>query len=189
MNRKLYFVTFTVGAVIGSVATWYFVKKKYEEISQEEIDSVKKKFAEKEENLKQREEADYAAIIRRYGENVREEITTGHVEAGETNHDDEKEETMEKKGPYTISPEEFGELDDYEKISLIWYADGVLADDDDEVVDEIEDTVGDALQHFGDYEEDAVFARCDERQCDYEILADRRNFSDVIGSVYKQTEE
>ena len=36
---------FAVGAAIGSAATWYFVKTKYERIAQEEIDSVKEEFS------------------------------------------------------------------------------------------------------------------------------------------------
>ena len=34
--------------------------------------------------------------------------------------------------PYVISPEEFGEVEEYEKISLTYYADEVLADENDE---------------------------------------------------------
>lgn len=37
---------------------------------------------------------------------------------------------MEKT--YVISPEEFGEFDDYEQISLTYYADHILADDMDD---------------------------------------------------------
>ena len=34
-------IMFTAGAAIGSVATWYFVKSKYEQIAQEEIEQAK----------------------------------------------------------------------------------------------------------------------------------------------------
>ena len=41
MNTKINLFMFVMGAIAGSVATWQYVKKKYERIAQEEIDSVK----------------------------------------------------------------------------------------------------------------------------------------------------
>ncbi len=190
MSRGAYVTTFFVGAMLGSAITWYFAKKKYEKIAQEEIDSVKEVFVKSriKEDLKVGEAfhkglidgirdgekngiktkpdiSEYAELVQKYG---------GIVEKG-------KEAVVKEKYPYVIPPEEFGEFDDYERISLTYYADGVLADDDGEVVDDVEDIVGDALSHFGEYEDDSVFVRCDERKCDYEILLDHRAFSEAIG--------
>lgn len=196
MSRGLYLATFATGAIVGSVVTWCFVKKKYERIAQEEIDSVKEVFAKKEfdsgakEMAKAGEEVvkglnggirqakekpdlvQYAAMVQKYGGTVGEE----------------KEVPMKEKFPYVIPPEEFGEFDDYERISLTYYADGVLADDNNEVVDDVEDIVGDALDHFGEYEDDSVFVRCDERKCDYEILMDQRTFSEVAENNPRRVE-
>ena len=44
MNKLSYLLAFAAGALIGSAATWYFVKDKYEKLAQEEIDSVKETF-------------------------------------------------------------------------------------------------------------------------------------------------
>ena len=196
MSRGLYLAAFAVGAMAGSVVTWCFVKKKYERIAQEEIDSVKEVFAKKELNpqvkemtkageevvkglnggIRQAKEkpdlVQYAAMVQKYG---------GTVEG-------EKEAPMKEKFPYVISPEEFGEFEDYERISLTYYADGVLVDDNNEVVDDVEDIVGDALDHFGEYEDDSVFVRCDERKCDYEILMDQRTFSEVAENNPRRVE-
>ncbi|NBI91881.1 hypothetical protein D3Z45_15190 [Lachnospiraceae bacterium] len=194
MSRGLYLAAFVAGAAVGSATTWFVVKRKYEKIAQEEIDSVKEVFYKREFGPKVKEMTNvgegivrglqvgimqaaeqakdkpdlvqYAAMVQKYGGNIGEE----------------KEAHMKDKYPYVISPEEFGEFDDYEKISLTYYADGVLADDNNEVVDDVEDIVGDALDHFGEYEDDSVFVRCDERKCDYEILLDQRTFSEVSDS-------
>jgi hypothetical protein len=92
-----------------------------------------------------------------------------------------KEEPMSVDKPYVIAPEEFGDLDDYETISLTYYADQILADDNDVIVDDIEDVVGfDSLNSFGEYEDDSVFVRNDRLKCDYEILLDQRKYSSVI---------
>lgn len=49
-----------------------------------------------------------------------------------------------------IPPEQFGDDEEYEQISLTYYADGVLADENDEVIEDVEDAVGiDSLNHFG----------------------------------------
>lgn len=183
MKKGLYFAAFVIGVAIGSLATWHYVKKKYEKIAQEEIDSVKAVFANRERNCdgdmeetqteKTKEKpalVEYAEILQKYGYT---NYSNGSKEERRGNK------AMEEKYPYVISPEEFGEFDEYEKISLTYYADGVLADDNDEIVEDVEDIVGDALGHFGEYEDDSVFVRCDERSCDYEILLDLRNFSDV----------
>ena len=83
-------------------------------------------------------------------------------------------------GPYVISPDEFGNEFDYEEVSLTYYADGVLTDDQDNIIEDVEGLVGlDSLNHFGEYEDDSVFVRNDALQTDYEILADLRNYSDV----------
>ena len=80
--------------------------------------------------------------------------------------------------PYVISPDEFDELEDYTPISLSYFADGVLADEYGVIVDDVEEIIGDALDHFGEYEEDAVFARNDAKRCDYEILKDERTYAE-----------
>lgn len=189
MKTGLYFTAFTVGAAVGSLITWRLVKEKYERIAQEEIDSVKDVFANRE----------YAKEALQSGENIGEGLRDGirfaADQAKEKPDIKEYTEMIQRAGyastgsenavtrhPYVITPEEFGEFDDYERISLTWYADEVLADDNDEIVDDEEDIVGDALSHFGEYEDDSVFVRCDERKCDYEILLDQRAYSDIIGN-------
>lgn len=78
--------------------------------------------------------------------------------------------------PYIIKPNEFGEQD-YDEVTLVYYADGKFASyDTGDLMDEfeIEDAIGDIdpSVHFGDYEEDSVFIRNDERGIDYEVLRD-----------------
>lgn len=200
MSRGLYLATFVAGAAVGSVATWFVVKKKYEKIAQDEIDSVKEVFYKREFGSKAKE-------MTNVGEEIVKGLQAGIMQAAEQAKDkpdlvqyaamvqkyggtigEEKEAPMKEKCPYVISPEEFGEFDDYEKISLTYYADGVLADDNNEVVDDVKDIVGDALDHFGEYEDDSVFVRCDERKCDYEILMDQRTFSEVADNNPHQVE-
>jgi hypothetical protein len=80
--------------------------------------------------------------------------------------------------PYVISPDEFDEIDGYMAISLTYYSDDILADENGVIVDDKEEIVGDALQHFGEYEDDAVFVRNDAKRCDYEILRDEGTYAE-----------
>lgn len=202
MNNKITsFMIFIFGAAVGSVATWQYVKKKYEQIAQEEIDSVKETFSrsaklevkskdnETEENNNVRtiverakdkpSVAEYAAWLRKRG--YTNYSDTDSLSEDSNVSEEEVDENMINDKPYVIPPDEFGEFYDYEPISLIYYADQVLADEDDELVEDIEETVGfESLNAFGEYEDDCVFVRNDRLKCDYEILLDQRKYSDVI---------
>ncbi len=199
-NKGVIFIAFITGIGIGSVGTWQFLKKKFEQLAQEEIDSVKKSYASKERNAfveveknvingfndgivateKQETES-----IEKYASILKEEGYTKYSRRVEEKKGDP---FMEK--PYVISPEEFGEFEEYEKISLTYYADQVLADENDELVDDVEEIVGEnSLTHFGEYEEDSVFVRNDRLKCDYEILLDQREYSKVIQHMPHRVEE
>lgn len=183
---------FSVGAAIGSVITWKLVKTKYERIAQEEIDSVKEVYSKKIQ--KEVEMETYKAMSSKYDTTSDECKVTSSLsdldtsklhyknEEVESDNKDEEEEKddMITDGPYVISPDEFGNEFDYEEVSLTYYADGVLTDDQDNIIEDVDGLVGlDYLNHFGEYEDDSVFVRNDALQTDYEILADLRNYSDI----------
>lgn len=185
-NKTINFMIFVLGVAVGSVITRRYVEKKYEQIAQEEIDSVKEVFAKRMAEIAKDAEARIKADnakekpdIIKYAARLREQGYTNYSDM--VDEKTEEEESMSVDKPYVITPEEFGELDDYETISLIYYADHVLADDNDEIVEDIENVVGfDSLNSFGEYEDDSVFVRNDRLKCDYEILLDQRRYSDVV---------
>ena len=197
-NKITSFMMFIFGAAVGSVVTWQYIKKKYERIAQEEINSVKETFSKLEVKSKDNESeennnvrtiverakdkpsvVEYAAWLRRRG--YTNYSDTDSLSEDSNVSEEEVDENMINDKPYVISPDEFGEFYDYEKISLTYYADQVLADEDDELVEDIEETVGfESLNAFGEYEDDSVFVRNDRLKCDYEILLDQRKYSDVI---------
>lgn len=168
-SKGLTFLAFIAGAGIGSVCTWQLLKRKYELIAQE--DRTPK-------DVDDMDFKKYASIIQK----------EGYTDYSKTVEEKKGEAFVEK--PYVISPEEFGEFEEYEKISLTYYADEVLADENDEEVDDVEEIVGKgSLNHFGEYEDDSVFVRNDRLKCDYEILLDQRNYSDVVKTMPHRMEE
>ena len=186
-------VIFATGAAIGSVVTWNLLKSKYEKIAQEEIDSVKEVYSKKNrsedictvdetEEPEEPEEPEDPDELEEYIDLVN---NCGYKNYSRKGGSDQI--SFEK--PYVIPPEEFGECE-YETISLTYYADKVLADDMDEIVDDVDDVVGlDSLEHFGEYEEDSVFVRNDGRKCDYEILLDVRRYSDLTNRTHPHQRE
>lgn len=188
MNKTINFMMFVLGVAVGSVVTWRYVEKKYEQIAQDEIDSVKEVFSKREaeftENTEARIKADNAKekpSVIEYAAWLRKQGYTNYSDMVDEKTEEVKEEPMSVDKPYVIAPEEFGDLDDYETISLTYYADQILADDNDVIVDDVEDVVGfDSLNSFGEYEDDSVFVRNDRLKCDYEILLDQRKYSSVI---------
>lgn len=171
-------LTFTTGVAIGSIGTWYFLKTKYEQKVQEEIDSVKAVYSKRNDSkTKETHKKEHESSISEYNEVVK---NMNYVNYSDISKEEVKKETMNEK-PYVISPEDFGEIDEYDRISLTYYSDNILADDLDEIVENVDDVVGvESLTHFGEFEDDSVFVRNDKKKCDFEILLDERKYSDVV---------
>ena len=168
---------FAAGAVIGSVATWKLTKDKYKAIAYEEIESVKETFAKrkKKEDIETTEPKFSDADLKK----LKQTITTNGYR-NYSNIAKEEEPIMAK--PYVISTEEFGEAD-YPTESLTYSADGILTDDRNNIIEDVERMVGmESLNHFGEYEDDSVFVRNDELRTDYEILLDNQRFYDTDGT-------
>lgn len=195
-NRSLFSLGFIIGAASGATVAWYLLKDKYETLAQEEIDSVKEVFARREQEMKDE------TVKRNVAEGIKDSDRTkpdlkeyaeqlkknGYTRYSDLSADDGGVSDKQTK-PYVIPPEQFGDNEGHEQISLTYYADGVLADENDEVIEDVEDAVGiDSLNHFGEYEDDSVFVRNDARKCDYEILLDQRTYSEVVEDMPHQME-
>lgn len=158
--------------------------KKVEKIAKKEVEKIRKEYNEYDNLTK-----NYTSYSKNETEeNVEEdEEVCEHDEYEvfcENNEDrvelDEIERASDYDKPYIIEPQEFGALDGYSLITLYHYSDNVLADDCDELVEDLDDVVGeDYASHFGEYEDDCVYVRNDRLKADYEICRDLRKYSDV----------
>ena len=191
-------LVFAVGAAVGSAVTWKIVKDRYERIVQEEIESVKKVFAEtlndintqEEENVEEDEEEPDVSFRQVSWDDIEdddEEFDEGDMDEYEQlvkyyNREKGGPENMatDVKKPYVISPYDFGELDGYRTVELTYYADGILEDEDYTIVPDPDDLLGpEALTTFGEYEDDAVFVRNEQLQADFQILKDYRTYAEA----------
>ena len=205
MNKTVIYsiISFIGGAAISGLAVWKItekkIKEKYEAIADEEIKSVKEKFtvpksAEMMEKLKKKLEKlpegenplndlksmKNNGMVELHKEYARKLKDGGYTNYSNVDMDEDKaddDEDTENPDIHVIDPDEFGEDKDYDQVCLTFYADGILADDDDNIIDDVDGTISKyALFHFGDYEDDAVHVKNDIRKVYYEVLTDSRSY-------------
>ena len=165
--RAKNFIFWACGAICGFGVSYMMLKRKYENLIQEEIESVKAVY-KKNQDVKDKETEESPidkadSIINQNGYNP---LRYGAV-----------------KSIQVISPDEFGDEPDYEKIELSYYDDGFLTDDNDEIINDSKKIIGDALEHFGEYEENVVMVVNHELQVYYEIIRDTRRYVDVVSKT------
>lgn len=186
------FLMFAAGAAIGSAVTWKLLSIKFEERFQEELRSTEEAFrnlyidtesepiTDSTEEEKVEEEAPVKPAQASF-RNYAQVIDDNSYSAG-------KEETDVVK-PYVIPYEDFGERDGYDAVTLTYYADGVLTDEDDNPIEDVEGTIGDdPAEEFkrkerdpNDKDKDSIYMRNDDMETDFEILRDYRSFASVTG--------
>ena len=210
MNRNMLVKAFifVAGATIGSAVTWKVIKNKYEQITQEEIKSVKEEYSRLSKLMRMEIDA-----CHRVTEAHTEDEVTDNDDSIDNNLDfsepennqveyhkltskyrgtpDESESNEEGdgigdddlpfiNGPYVISPDEFASSPPgYSACPIDYYKDGILADGWGVKLN-IEETIGeDAINHFGDYVDDVVHVRNERTQIDYEVTRDPRTYKEA----------
>ena len=165
MNRA---IIFAGGFAIGFVSSWMLLKSSYKRIAEEEIEEVRERYRKRAERVE-----------KETGKKVDDAVTAFKKYSSEKSEDDLPFVYDEVEHPYIISPSDFQEYEDYNSITLTFYEDGVLTDENDEPLDV--DIIGAKnLEYFGVYEEDAVYIRSDARKTDYEILRVHQDHEDVL---------
>lgn len=192
MKNLLCFVT---GAAIGSLVTWKLIEKKYKDLADEEIESVIETFKNRKPRITKDEVKETVEkVINKWKdpkETVEDIVTAERYSIEneeEIDEDDESNYTIDVNNddevvtPYVITPEEFGEYNEYGTKTLTYYADNVLTDEIDNPItsEEMITMIGpDALDHFGEYEDDSVYIRDEMNEMDYEILKSEKKFSEI----------
>ena len=198
------------------------MKTKYEQIAQEEIDSVKDEYAslmqkardalkasvvnKEEEPEVEQEDDEYPDDDERdFTDHEKEMIEYYKITSkyhSQSKDEESKDETDEKpkdknieeggngdendlgfpyiNGPYVISAEDFNSSPPgYNAQPLDYFADGVLADGWGMPLD-IEETIGEeALDHFGEEQDDIIYVRNERNEIDYEVTKDPRTYEEV----------
>ena len=188
-------IIFAVGAAVGSVATWKFVESKYSKLADDEIAEVRDYYHKKYSTLNSekkdtKDDIPEQTVEERAAEVIKLARKNGYTNYSEMSDKPETEvddsEYIENDGPYQITPEEFDTIDGYTIVSLTYYSDKVVADDDNDRVTNVDELIGeDTLSEIGTIGSDgeiidAVYARNDKLKADYEILYDHRTYASVV---------
>lgn len=199
MNKNIV-IAFIAGSITGGFVTWKFIRKKYE-------DQYQKDLAEIKEMLALSDEADVDKTVPKpdssqslekpsIDEYLKTMTDAGYVDYSTTftKENDtskvEEDKKVESRDVYVITPDEFGEVETYNKIELNYFADGVVADDDGQIITDIAGVLGDgALERFGEYEENALHVRNDRLKSYFEVLKDKRMYDEVFEDTVNYMED
>ena len=181
-------LSFLGGAALSGVIVWKVLDKKVEEkykaIADEEIASVKKVFTVPKKGIddtkdkKAMNKPDINTIAKDMASEIaKQQKYTNYSNVAEPERS--KPLPWEEPGIKVIEPDKYGENEEYDQIDLTLYADGILADDKDDVIDK--EVVGDALDHMGEFDDDIVHVQDDEKKRYYEITVDNRSYEEATG--------
>lgn len=205
MKHVIGALIFAAGAAIGSLATLQLVKEKYrtkyKKIADDEIESVKAAFEKTRSEViaKQQEKADKAKDkpdISEYAKKLKKKGYTPYSDSEIMDEDDEEEDNGdpgpepepmfgdEDAKPYVISKENFGDMDDYDKLEFTYFSDHIVADDDDRILEDVEGSIGfEALAEFAkNPDEDVIYVQNDRLKTYYEVVRDERTYEDLLRS-------
>ena len=178
---------FVIGVVSGTFVGAQIAKKKYEEIANEEIEEIRAYYKEREKEVKEIEEPNAVEDPEEKSIEVEERKQYDNIiKRGNYMAVDEEEQNNVCDEAYPIDPSEFGNDGKNATETLTYFADGVLVNEVDEVVEDPDLVVGrhhiDIFNEFPDAT--CVYVRNDLDGTDYEILKDDWCWSDFNEKGY-----
>lgn len=175
-------LAFMLGAAVGAAFSAYYLNDYYAKREEESVESVKESLEKRyeERSAKKHPETDDKKTFVEPEFETNEEYVDAMEYAKIIAKNRYKAKESDREKPYVISPEDFGEMEGYTKISLFYTADHILLDENYDRLERPRTTVGlESLEHFGEYEDDSVYVRNDRLKTDYEILADLRTYDEI----------
>ena len=190
---------FAAGLAVGAVAGAVIVKNKVLADAKAEIEEVREYYRES-RGVKEVEEVKEKVeeTIDRIQDLIEEHETEPKTEKEHTNYNQiakmytskNEFQTPMYDDPFVIDPSEFGENPEYDTETLTYFADGVLVDDVDDVIEEPDIVVGlENLKVFEEFGATSVYVRNDIYRTDYEIIRDDWNYSDLKEPVEPPVKE
>ena len=177
LNKLLYFLA---GAAIGSIATYKIVTSRYEIIEDEPEEKEETKDEDEAKNEKESE--DSSEDLKRCAEIIKEHGYRSYSNPNVPPEEDdcnEGEIDMENGDIRILTPDEFAEDRAYDTETWFLFTDGVVTDAYHHVIEDPKAYIGDAINNFGEYEEDSVYIRNDGTMTDYELLRDVQTWKEA----------
>ena len=198
-----------VGAVVGIAATSKYFEKKYSDIANEEIESVKSKFYDAATRKKNITYKKNESKTNTDSESTNESTESVKVVHGQPNKDETvveyRERIKEYKNeddkvnvygvpvkydegfPFIIDEDEYGN-DSYDTDTLSYYiTDDTLADSQNEIAN-INDLIGDCLEDESAYDKDVIYVRNPKLGMDFEVELIQNSYQEVIMGITNDKE-
>ena len=192
---------FAAGLAVGAVAGAVLVKNKVLADAKAEVEEVRKYYRESRgvvEEVEEVEEKEESKEVEKKEYELKDIQIKDEPKTGLTNYsqitkmymsNDKYNQSM-YDDPFVIDPSEFGENPEYDTETLTYFADGVLVDDVDDVIEEPDIVVGlENLKIFEEFGATTVYVRNDIYKTDYEIIRDDWNYSDLKEPVEPPVKE
>lgn len=188
MNGKVFGV-FLGGVAVGATITYIFLSRKFNAALTDKVNEETDENFEKESKKKVKPAGDWTNDP--FGGEEKEDENKDSEDENDTEGD--HEEMMAEKErpndgemtePFVISEEQFSEEHpEFTKSTLIYYArDGVIAEEDDSLLDDQLGAVGDDWITKIDKQHPVIFVRNPKLGIDYEIDWDSRSYAvDIMG--------
>lgn len=193
---------FAAGLAVGAVAGAVLVKNKVLADAKAEIEEVRDYYRSQRGEVKREEVEEVKEMVEETIDHIQDLIeeheTKPKAEKEHTNYNQITKMYMSKDefqtpmydDPFVIDPSEFGENPEYDTETLTYFADGVLVDDVDDVIEEPDIVVGlENLKVFEEFGATTVYVRNDIYKTDYEIIRDDWNYSDLKEPVEPPVKE
>ena len=186
MNAKI-IVAFILGAATGVASSMVYFKTKYEQKADAEIQEIRDLYAKKTEAEEKKEDTpvtshqvskadDLHATARRVSEYTRyiPKTETDKTEESKDGIHVEKVDFAPMKNPnppkpYLIDSSDYGQDDNFDPLCWEWYTDGILANENDEIIDDIQEWIGDGLKVFAETEDNLFWVRNEKYGVDIEV--------------------
>ena len=186
MNAKI-IVAFILGAAAGVASSMLYFKTKYEQKADAEIQEIRDLYAKKTETEEKKEGVpvtsnqvskadDLHATARRVNE------YTKYIPKTETDQTEEPKDGIHVERvdfapmknpnppkPYLIDSSDYGQDDNFDPLCWEWYTDGILANENDEIIDDIQEWIGDGLKVFAETEDNLFWVRNEKYGVDIEV--------------------
>ena len=191
---------FAAGLAVGAVAGAVIVKNKVLADAKAEVEEVREYYrsARGKVNRENVEETEEVKEVEKKEYELKDIQVKDEPKTGLTNYSQITKMYMSKDefqspmydDPFVIDPSEFGENPEYDTETLTYFADGVLVDDVDDVIEEPDIVVGlENLKVFEEFGATTVYVRNDIYKTDYEIIRDDWNYSDLKEPVEPPVKE
>ena len=195
---------FAAGLAVGAVAGAVIVKNKVLADAKAEIEEVREYYREsrgqKDEHVEEVKEVKEVKEVEKKEYELKdiqikdepktEKEHTNYSQITKMYMSNDKYNQSMYDDPFVIDPSEFGENPEYDTETLTYFADGVLVDDVDDVIEEPDIVVGlENLKVFEEFGATSVYVRNDIYKTDYEIIRDDWNYSDLKEPVEPPVKE